>query len=162
MILHYFSHVSDIDDLKSAYRALTKKHHPDITGDDGAAMRIINAEYDWILEHGIQNKKTGENFSPDEINLEKEYREVVEKTACLEGLIVELCGSWIWFTGQTYVWKDVLKGLGCFFSSKKSAWYWRPETEQSRNRSKYTLEEIRRIHGRVQIAGQSQLKLKGA
>ncbi len=157
MILHYFTNLSDLSELKSAYRALTKQYHPDITGDNGEAMKKINAEYDWILKHGIKSSE-GINLNDDEIILEKAYREVVERTACLEGLIVELCGRWIWFTGATYQWKGILKELGCFFSSKKSAWYWRPEEEKVFSRTKLSLEEIRRLHGSKQLSG-TQLKL---
>ena len=151
MILHFFSQLEDIQELKSAYRALTKKHHPDITNDNGDAMKKINAEYDWILKNGIKSKD-GINLNEDEIILEKEYRDVVENTCALDGLIVELFGRWIWFTGETYKWKHILKDLNCKFSGKKSAWYWRPDEEKVFSRKKLTMDEIRRLHGTKQFS----------
>jgi len=156
MNLQYFSNLTNIDELKTVYRELTKKHHPDICGDDGTAMKVINAEYNYILKHGIKTKE-GENLNADEIILEEEFRSIVEQTAILSGLITEICGKWLWFTGETYTHKATLKSLGCFFSKKKVAWYWRKEDSRTNSRGTQTLEEIRSSYGSIKISGKTQL-----
>lgn len=56
-------------------------------------------------------------------------RAVLEKLAGLAGITIEICGSWVWVSGDTYPVKDIIKAAGCFFSSKKKMWYWREEKE---------------------------------
>lgn len=154
--MNYFKNTNTLEELKAQYKTLVKKHHPDICKDDGHAMKMINAEYDRILSSGIKNHKN-EEMSQDEINLSKEYREVIERVAVLQGIIIELCGSWIWLTGNTKEHKEILKSIKCRFSKKKTAWYWRPNDEKKRfSKYRLSLEEIRRLHGSKVIAGSRQ------
>jgi len=138
--MKHFAGINTLEDLKARYKSLCKQHHPDLGG-DLRTMQEINAEYDQLLKMGCFCKDKEE-----EIN-EVFAREILEKTVCLEGLIVEICGRWLWFTGATYQHKNILKTLGCFFSSKKTAWYWHAPDEK-RTRSKGTpIEKIREIYG---------------
>lgn len=141
----YFSGIKNYDDLKSVYRDLCKKHHPDLGGDT-ETMQRINAEYAKILKDGFMD------FGASSAEIEEALRDIIEKTVALEGLVVELCGRWIWFTGATYQWKDRLKALGCFFASKKKAWYWRPEdaAKQGKHRT-LELDEIKARYGSVKF-----------
>jgi hypothetical protein len=150
--MKYFAGIKTLEELKEKYRNLCKKHHPDLGG-DVATMQEINAEYDHLLKTGTfcQDKE-------EEIN-EIFAREILEKTTCLEGLIVELCGRWIWFTGATYQHKDILKSIGCFFSRKKTAWYWHAADEKKSRSKGKPLEEIREIYGsKIVTPGKPQMK----
>ena len=141
----YFAGIKNYDDLKSVYRDLCKKHHPDLGGDT-ETMQRINAEYAKILKDGFMD------FGASSAEIEEALRDIIEKTVVFEGLVVELCGRWIWFTGATYQWKDQLKALGCFFASKKKAWYWRPEdaAKQGKHRT-LELDEIKAKYGSVKF-----------
>jgi hypothetical protein len=68
----------------------------------------------------------------------------------LDGLVIELCGRWVWFTGATYKWKDQLKALGCLFAGKKKAWYWRPADEERKGGHKpMELDKIKEKYGAI-------------
>lgn len=137
----HFAGIKNLDDLKTRYRDLCKQHHPDLGGDT-ATMQAINAEYSKILKDGFMD------FGASTAEIEEALRDIIERATVLDGLIIELCGRWIWFTGNTYKWKDQLKALGCFFASKKKAWYWRPEdaAKQGKHRT-LALDEIKAKYG---------------
>jgi hypothetical protein len=139
----HFAGIKNLDDLKSIYRKLCKQHHPDLGG-DVLIMQQINAEYSAIIKAGFIIPETS-NF-----DIEESIRDIIERTTVFEGLIVELCGRWVWFTGETYRWKSQLKAIGCFFASKKKAWYWRPADEQRRGPHKpMEFEQIKEKYGSV-------------
>ena len=54
------------------------------------------------------------------------YRAVIMQIIRLAGLEIELCGAWLWVSGETRAHKDALKAAGLRWSAKKSMWYWRP------------------------------------
>jgi hypothetical protein len=136
----------NIDDLKTRYRELCKKWHPDLGGDT-ATMQAINAEYEYCLQFA-RNKKD-EPLTHDEIKIEKEIMVVVQRLIVLKGLVVEVCGRWVWVTGRTWEWKSTLKGFGLVWASGKKAWYWRPENAKCSSRHRLPLEVIRQKYGSV-------------
>lgn len=141
MKTNYFKGVASLDDLKIEYKKLCKLHHPDLGGDT-ATMQAINAEYDYLLKTGCFD------LGGSTVEIEEAIRKVVEATIVLQGLQVELCGRWVWFTGETFQWREQLKALGCFFASKKKAWYWRPEDEAKQGKHKtLELDQIRTKYG---------------
>ena len=58
---------------------------------------------------------------------EKEIAEKVskawEQVSELTGIKVELCGAWLWVTGDTRPVKDTLKEAGFKWAPKKKQWY---------------------------------------
>ena len=141
MDVKYFRSVTSLDELKAEYRSLCKINHPD-KGGETSVMQEINAEYSYLLKNGRFD------FGNSSLQIEESIREIIEQTEILEGLVVELCGRWIWFGGDTYKWKGTLKSIGCFWASKKKAWYWRPADEAISGKHKtLSIEEIRERHG---------------
>ena len=66
----------------------------------------------------------------------------------LDGLEVELCGSWLWIGGNTRENKEALKAAGCRWSNNKKLWYWRHEEDgRSWSRGKKTMSQIRSKYG---------------
>lgn len=45
MTLKHFRGVQSLDEARTIHNHLSKKHHPDVTRDDGATMREVNQEY---------------------------------------------------------------------------------------------------------------------
>lgn len=155
--MEYFTNCKNLQELKSEYKRLAKIHHPD-AGGDTEIMKKINAEYDRMLE--TQNfSREGKPLNDQEIRENKVYRDVLEKTVILEAIEIELAGSWLWFTGETYQHKDTLKQAGCKFSRNKSAWYWHPEGYRKKGKKIYTLDEIRLMHGTKKVETVTQEKL---
>ena len=111
MEIKYFSNnLKTIIDLKKEYKELLFKYHPDIKGGDGEEMKIINAEYDYLLKH-IEDTVEGEK-----INVNDNFKEVLNKLIKYD-LTLEIVGSWLWISGKdTFNLKDNLfKELNIFF-----------------------------------------------
>ena len=80
------------------------------------------------------------------------YREVIAKIIHLAGLNIELCGAWLWVSGETYANREALKAAGLRYASKKQMWYWRPEEAACpRSRRGATMNDIRRKYGSDRI-----------
>ena len=143
----YFANCKTLDELRIAYRKLAAIHHPDIGG-DVATMQAINAEHDRVFEA----LKAAHNASADEFHqtteTPEEFREIIELLLKLEGLTVELCGSWLWIGGNTRENKDGLKAAGCRWSNNKKLWYWHHEEPGKHwRRGNSTMTDIRRKYG---------------
>jgi hypothetical protein len=129
---------TNIDELKKEYRTLAKKHHPD-TGGDTATMQAINAEYDKLFK--LYNTDGKHDISDG-------YRAVIDKIIGLDGIEIEICGSWIWVSGDTKQHKDIFKAAGFWWASKKLMWYWRPEESKTKFHNKpVDMDRIRRSYG---------------
>ena len=145
--MNYFTNINTLDELKAAYRRLSMKHHPD-RGGDTATMQEINAEHDELFER----LKKQHNASADEFHqtteTPEEFREIIELLLRLEGLTVELCGSWLWIGGDTRQHKETLKAAGCRWSNNKKLWYWHHAEEGRKwRRGKATMSDIRMKYG---------------
>ena len=75
------------------------------------------------------------------------------QTLIQNGVIVEQCGSWLWFSGNTKPNKDILKNSGCWWHNKKQMWYWKPEDQHRRFSSKrnISMDEIREKYGSASL-----------
>lgn len=143
----YFTNCNNLDDLKREYRKLAFKHHPDCGG-DLETMKAINNEYE-----AMQSKlKDAHNATADEYHktteTAAEFIAIIELLIKLQGLEIELCGSWLWIGGNTKEHKEALKAAGCHWSQNKKLWYWH-HVEEGRKwrRGKTTINEIRAKYG---------------
>lgn len=76
----------------------------------------------------------------------------------LDGLIIELCGAWIWLSGETRQHKDTLKTLGCYWSKNKKMWYWRGIKYRSSNRrGAWDINKIRNTYRYIRLEFESHL-----
>lgn len=141
----YFAHCATLDELRAEYRRLIKLHHPDVGGDP-ETMKTINNEYDVAFD-ALKRGTASAAETP------AAYRAAVENILHCDGLNIELCGSWLWVTGNTYVYRETLKAAGYRFAAKKRAWYWHPEDAYTTGRGKKTLEQIRMCYGSQAVSG---------
>lgn len=116
--MKYFAHINTLDELKKEYRRLVMLHHPD-RGGDTATMQAINAEY--AERHEALKNAWNNTHDADHQCTEtpEEFRHIVEALLNLGGLDIELCGSWLWISGNTLEHKDALKAAGCRWSANK-------------------------------------------
>ena len=141
----YFEGCYSEDDIKRRWRDLCKQHHPDLGG-DLRTMQAINAEYETSLRDMYRHTMTNE-AAEDRIATDRETAAKVQEIILNGGLIVELCGRWVWVTGNTYDHRATLKTAGFRFSSKKTAWYWHKEGDAPGKHRAWTLDQIRAAHG---------------
>ena len=60
----------------------------------------------------------------------------------------ELCGSWVWCSGETKKHKEALKGAGFHWSQNKKKWYWHHEEPGRKwRRGNTSMADIRRKYG---------------
>ncbi|SDF59996.1 hypothetical protein [Chitinophaga filiformis] len=144
--MKYFNDCTMLDEIKTRYRDLAKKLHPDLGGDEEQMKELIN-EYDFICAKLL----AGENLNSEETEQRRQddekYRIIIEKIIALEGIVIEIVAAWIWVSGNTYAVKDRLKEAGLLFASKKKMWYWRPEEAKVFRSSGKSMEEIRAKYG---------------
>lgn len=143
----YFAKVNTLDELKKEYRRLVMLHHPD-HGGNTATMQAINAEHDALFD-ALKAKHNAEHDAEHQTTeTPEEFREIIEALLRMDGVEVELCGSWLWIGGNTRAHKDDLKAAGCRWSSSKKLWYWRHAEDAHRwHRGRSTIGEIRTKYG---------------
>ncbi len=76
---------------------------------------------------------------------------IIEKLIHMDGIEIEICGSWVWVTGNTRAHKDELKALAFRWSSNKAAWYFHRDGYRKRSKKSLTLDEIRDYYGSEKI-----------
>jgi hypothetical protein len=148
--MKYFEGFKEEKEIKNRFKELAKQYHPDLGG-DAEIMKIINDQYEKVLEGMYQASGKSITEIEELMTGNKAVAEALNKILALDGINIELCWMWIWVTGDTASVKDVLKIAGFFWASQKKAWYWRPDQAKSNNRRKMTMDEIRYKHGSVSL-----------
>jgi hypothetical protein len=137
---------NDKEALQSAWRLLAKKYHPDINPDGLELMKCVNAAYSFLTEN--IGKWSLRSFCDDGTpSIDEELAAIYAKLRHLAGIKLEVCGSWLWVTGDTKPVKDFLKEAGLRFSPNKSAWYWHPAGYRKRSKQKFSMDEVRNMWG---------------
>ena len=134
------------EELKRAYRELTLEYHPDATGrDTNAEMAQINEEYKALFPKlkDIHTTLKGETYEKENPETPEAFIELINELIKYEGTLIEILGSFVWVTGQTKPYKDLLKDLGFKYAPKKQAWYLAPADYHKQSKRHYSLEEIR-------------------
>ena len=125
-----------VEDLKKHYRELSKKYHPDINPEGNEAMKIINNEFEVLFD--IMNK-TEETA--------KQFIDIINNIINLD-ITIEIIGSWIWASGNTYSCKDTLKENGFKWANKKKMWYFNPDKEyKKRSKKELSISDIKNMYG---------------
>lgn len=153
--MKYFNHCNTLDELKKEYRKLCMKHHPD-HGGDTATMAAINNEYEarFTILKNQHNATADEKHQTTETP--EEFIKIINALIKFPGIIVELCGSWLWISGDTKPIKEELKACGCRWSSTKKMWYWHhPEEGYHRSKGKSTMTDIRNKYGSQTFKGRN-------
>ncbi|GAB6264316.1 J domain-containing protein [Photobacterium sp. R1] len=148
-------------EIKKAYKIASIKYHPDRNLAGAEMMVVINAAYDHLKSLGDTVTMASDAHAYDYGN---EFHQILNELIKLDGLNIEVCGNWIWVTGETKRHKDKLgrnSGIGLFYSGKKKAWYYRPEEYRSRNRLSMDMTEIRDKHGSQKIKSRQVFRVEG-
>jgi hypothetical protein len=164
MELNFFKgqNFKSAQEVKHFYYELAKKNHPDMGGSN-EVMKQINAEFEFIMLKGLEAvnnmKFEDEAMKKAEVRSWQDYKEFADILSKIINLpiSIEIIGSWVWLSGCTYDYKEVIKAAGFKFSAKKQAWYWyKGMSLKSFYKGRYSMNEIRSRFGSVMIDSEGQ------
>lgn len=139
-----------LDNIKQIYRKLASTNHPD-KGGDTETMQLINTAFAEFCKYFETNTTLDINQDDSQgVNFW-----FMQQLKAMQGVVIEVCGYWVWVTGNTYIYKGELHVLGFKYSSAKKAWYWSPTiTVSNYRRGSKSLKKIRRDYGSQKIEGE--------
>lgn len=134
---------------KQLYRELAKRFHPD-NGGTGDELKEIIAEFKiwWRSHKDIHQTAEGKTYKAEQETQEtaEEFIEIIKKLSSVPGIEIEICGTWLWLTGNTYPYRDYLKECGCRWSRGKRKWYWTRD-EYRNTKIHKSMQQIRNTYG---------------
>lgn len=114
-------------------------------------MKQIVNEYEiifaYVSAHPRNKADQTENAKHD---INDGFREVLEQIIHLN-VDIEICGSWLWITGDTYSVKSILSQAGLKWRSKKKAWSWAPADYIFKKHKEFSLDKIRETFGSIKV-----------
>jgi hypothetical protein len=141
------------EEIKNAYRKASMTYHPDRNPAGLEMMKLVNAAWnalsDYVADSVIDND--------DDINLGEELNAALNAVIGL-GLTIEICGSWIWVSGDTKPHREVLKTAGYRWAPKKLMWSF-CGGERTSSRGKFSMDDIRSKHGSQTVNNKQFYKL---
>lgn len=158
----YFTNCKNIEDVKETYRKLAKNLHPDCGG-DAEEFKKMMAEYTVIFKrlknvHRTAEKAEQESHTEYQESPER-FADIINKVIFMDGVEIEIVGSWVWLSGNTYAYKEDIKAAGFFWSSKHKKWYWNGGTHKSKKHSKLSFEQVKNLHGCQKVKSAMQARL---
>ncbi|MFI4954433.1 MAG: J domain-containing protein [Gammaproteobacteria bacterium] len=128
--------------ITTAYRKAAMLYHPDRNPSSLEMMQLVNAAYDVLKDYTDVSHLEAKS---------QEYGEDVSRALNairgLQGLEIEICGAWVWVSGNTKEYKELLKEAGFKWGPVKKCWYFRPHEWKSKNRKPWSMDQIRHTHG---------------
>ena len=167
----YFKNVNTLEELRKQYKELLKKYHPDNPNGSTEATQQINAEYDKLFKllknkHESKEPDTESKHSSDNAKWDfaedVALREILQKVIHFENIVIELCGSWIWISGNSYQYKDELKEIGFKWASQKKQWFWHGGTYRKKGTRPLSMDDIRSYYGSTEFRAEERRYLKEA
>ena len=142
--------VKSPEELRKMYLRLMMILHPDVGGGNSTA-KIIIAEYEYLRSHldfseGKQEKTREQTIIDDD-----KLREVIDRIIHMEGINIEIVGSWVWVDGDTYPWKEELKQNGFRWSRKRKKWHYTPYASGKYYRGSKSFDRIRAEYGSEKV-----------
>ena len=149
-MIKYFVNIETIEELKKAYKELAKKLHPDLGGNK-EKFQEMNNEYDLLFKELKANKKAKDNDN---------FKNIIDELIKYNELTIEIIGSWLWISGNTYPLRDTIKKLGMLWSKGRKKWYYTADNIDSKNThyKKKTYDELKQSYGYTTIKSASTTK----
>lgn len=146
--MKYLNNINTLEELKKAYHKLALKMHPD-RGGDVEEMKVLNNEYDELFKkvsHIHKNAK-GETYTKKTNEKPFEFINIINNLMKMNGITIEVIGSFIWVSGDTKPHKEGLREMKFRWHSKKKCWYKAPEGYRKYNNKQYSMNDVRTMFG---------------
>lgn len=167
--MKYFKDLSTMEIVKKQYRKLAMKYHPDRKNGSEEIFKEINNEYEEALNIAKNNElrktksKKEEDFIKNQYKNSSNFRGIIDKLIQLVNINIEICGTWLYLTGDTYPIKDYLKNeFGAFWSKSKKCWIISPQGKNFHKSKGYkgkNMNSIRNVYGSEKIKSEGTLLL---
>lgn len=143
--------------LKQAYLKACSKYHPDRNPGGLEMMKAVNVAYSFLKtipdgDETTETEGTGIDFG-------EAMNAAINAVIDMEGVLIEICGNWIWLSGDTRPHKDGIKAAGFWWASKKMQWYFRPADYKSSARGSFSMDDIREKHGSKSVQTKSRARI---
>lgn len=157
--MKYFNGCKTIEDVKKVFKEYARKLHPDNGGDE-EAFKIMMQEYNEAFKRlkNVHANMNGETYESEKESQEtpEQFAKIINKLIFMQGVKIEIIGSWIWLSGNTMTYKDDIKAAGFWWSKSKKAWYYTGETDHKKRRGHYSMNGLRERWGSVEVEKGSQ------
>ena len=156
----FFEKVRTLEELRKEYHRLAMQFHPDREGGDLKTMQAINLQYEKLTKKLINSH---EDYSDDrkdwEMFVSEELMVTIGRIIHLPGITIELIGSWLWITGNTFAVRDNLKAEGFKFSPPKCSWFFHCGSYIKKDNVLRSMDELRNLWGHQEIESKLQPSL---
>lgn len=156
---HFFEQVTTLEELRKEFHRLAFIHHPD-KGGDTKSMQFLNNEYEKLSFQLINSNEDFDQSRKEwEMELSEALQEKLDKIIALPNIVIELIGTWLWISGNTFSVRDILKREGFFFSHPKSAWYFHQGPYVKKSGAIMSMDEMRNLWGQQKVESEPQEQL---
>lgn len=142
-----------IEAIKRQYHKLAMRWHPDRDGGDLKTMQEINAEFDELRKryYNVHEGKNGSTYTDENqtttTDVDDRFVEIIDQLIKMDGVGIEICGSFIWLSGNTYEHRDEIKAMGAKWAKKKRMWFIAPADWKKKSGREWSMNKIRDRHG---------------
>lgn len=151
--MRYFTNCKTAEEVKQEFKKLAKQLHPDCGG-DAEEFKRMKAEFEQAFERlkKIHVNSEGKTYTKETDEAPQEFMDIIEKLLRFEGCTIELCGSWLWVSGNTKAYKDELKAMHFNWSKGKAAWYFHRDPYIKRHKGSVSMDRIREMYGSTEFS----------
>lgn len=133
-----------IEVIKAAYKVAAKTFHPDVNPAGSEMMVMVNLANETLMKESLPFDLKFANST----NYGQAISDALNSIINCQGIDIEVCGSWVWVSGDTKPYRQIFKDNGFKWSGPKKKWYYRPNYAKRRFKGKLaSMDEIRNKYG---------------
>ena len=161
--MKYFKNVTSIEKLKKQYRDLVLQYHPDLNKEDTTSiMQELNAEYNELFDK-VKNSfvnADGKLYTKENSENINDFKNIINKIITFKDCKIEVIGNWLWITGNTKYYKEILKNLKFKWINNKKAWAYHTDKYFKKTKNIYTLDDLRSSFVTVTVENKETEKIE--
>lgn len=161
--MKYFSLVTTVEELKKEYKRVCFMLHPDRNKDRDttAEFQEMQNEYEQKFEEVKNTFKNanGETYTKENNETPEEFEEIINRIIYMQGVEIDIIGTWLWLSGNTKAYKEEIKELKFRWSANKCAWYYHTGTFKKKSKNHYNLDELKEMFGNQKVQNEKVMAL---